>query len=197
MVFPITYFGPIPYFQELLRHPHIALECKEKFPKQTWRNRMAILTANGVLTLSVPCKKPKGKNTLTDEILIDYDASWQKDHWGAIESAYRHAPFFFYYGEFIHDLIFQEYQSLLDLNLSITKQIYQWLDCQLNYSLTEDYQDIQEKAHDMRIRFSAKSFHYDQSRYIQVFSDQRPFQPNLSVLDLIMNEGPLARKYLL
>jgi hypothetical protein len=33
--------------------------------------------------------------------------------------------------------------------------------------------------------------------YIQVFSDKSPFEPNLSILDILFCEGPIARKWLL
>jgi hypothetical protein len=197
MVFPIAYFGPIPYFQDLLRCPDATFERMEHFPKQTWRNRMSILTANGVLNLTVPCKKPHGNQTLTKDVAIDYDASWQKDHWGAIESAYRHAPYFFYYGDFVHDMIFKKYPSLLAMNLVITQQIYHWLDFEWKAKLTEDYEVIADQSEDKRWIYSQKKLNFKQNRYIQVFSDQLPFAPNLSILDLLMNEGPLARKYLL
>ncbi|MCC5923211.1 MAG: WbqC family protein [Crocinitomicaceae bacterium] len=197
MVFPITYFGPIPYFQDLLKSPAVTFEQMERFPKQTWRNRMNILTANGVLALSVPCKKPNGKNTLTKEVVIDYDASWQKDHWGAIESAYRHAPYFFYYGDLVHDIIFRNYASLLEMNWEITQQIYHWLDFEWNAKRSEEFEVISDQSQDKRLVYSKKNLEHQQDRYIQVFSDTLPFEPNLSILDLLMNEGPLARKYIL
>jgi hypothetical protein len=34
-------------------------------------------------------------------------------------------------------------------------------------------------------------------KYLQVFAEKYPFQPNLSIIDLLMNQGPQAKTYLL
>ena len=83
------------------------------------------------------------------------------------------------------------------MNLAITQQIYHWLDFEWKAKLTEDYEVIADQSEDKRWIYSQKQLNFKQNRYIQVFSDQLPFAPNLSILDLLMNEGPLARKYLL
>lgn len=195
MCFSLYYFGPIPYYQKLAEQKEVVLDVHEPFRKQTWRSRAEILGANGKLLLSVPVIRPDGKDTQMKDILIAEAEDWRKDHWKAIESAYRHAPYFFFYGEQIKSLIYDDYQRLSQLNLSIFEKVNNWLDLDLNYRVTEN--TIKEKSEiDFMKAFERKKLNQDQKSYIQVFSDKLPFFSNLSILDLIMNLGPLARNYL-
>ena len=61
---------------------------------------------------------------------------------------------------------------------------------------TTDY--IRETEHDLREAFSPKKAFENDSfpEYYQVFSTKFPFAPDLSVLDLVFNEGPDAATYL-
>lgn len=196
MVFPLTYFGPIPYYQLLLKcGDDVEFDTNERFVKQTWRNRAQILGSNGPLNLSVPIVKPFGRETKFKDVLISDVSDWRKDHWKSIESAYAHAPFFFYYGDQIKELIYIKSEKLMNFNTEIMKQVLEWL----------DFSDFQPKIldkspefnpQDARSIFSNKELKYPQKPYIQVFSDKFPFFENLSIIDLLMNEGPLARKYI-
>ncbi|WP_373830041.1 WbqC family protein, partial [Bacteroides heparinolyticus] len=53
-----TYFGPVQWYQKLCRYPIVEIERMETFPKQTYRNRCVIATANGLQTLTVPVSAP-------------------------------------------------------------------------------------------------------------------------------------------
>ena len=196
MLFSTSYFPPIPYFQALVRHTNITIDGNEYYEKQTWRNRMAILTGNGALNLSIPVNRPHGSKSPVGTLTLDHSTDWRKDHWKAIESAYQHAPYFFYYGEQVKELIYSNEPFLIDYNTNILKQFLNWLDFeQLTITYSEDFQEL-PKAKDYRYIYNQKKFNFEQAPYIQVFSDKFPFMANLSILDLIMNEGPIARNYL-
>src|SRR5690554_431768 len=196
MIYSSNYFGTIPYFQSIAQRNEIVIDLFEHYKKQTWRNRTQILESNGPMYLSVPVMRPNGSKSPVKDILITHDINWQKDHWKAIESSYKHAPYFFYYGPQIKALIYQEENELYKFNLIILKQFLKWLDLDIKISFTSDYV-VPENSEDHRIALDKKSFEIVQKPYIQVFSDKYPFYPNLSILDLIMNQGPLARNYLL
>lgn len=192
-VFSSVYFGEIPYFQALANYEEVFIDPLEYYKKQTWRSRTRILTGNGPLTLSVPVNRKHGKETRMQDALISEEGKdWRKDHWKAIESAYMHAPYFFYYGEQVKDLIFQQTFYLLEFNKTILQQVLKWLDLSIEVKLLEKPvpQAIEE---DYRILLDNKTFSTHSEPYIQVFSDKMDFVPQLSILDLLMNEGPLAR----
>ena len=194
-IFSTAYFGEIPYFQSLLKYDEVLIDSKERYKKQSWRNRTCILSSNGPLLLSVPVIKPNGSLSIVEEISISYDTNWQKDHWKAIESAYTHAPYFFYYGEMIKDIIYAGHDNLLDYNIFILKKILNWLSIEIEVDFSSEYFPPKDKT-DYRVLLGEKKFNIKQESYIQVFSDKLDFYPNLSILDLLMNQGPMARKYL-
>ena len=96
-LFSIAYFPPISYVAALIQHNQIIMEAKETFPKQTYRNRMEIMTANGVKTLTVPVIRHN--HSRTEDVLIDYKERWNIIHLRTIEAAYSASPYYLYYKE--------------------------------------------------------------------------------------------------
>jgi len=196
-VFPTTYFGSIVYYQNLVKHSHVLIETKEHFPKQSYRNRCDILSADGILSLSIPVKKPNGSKTPTDEILLANEENWRARHWRAVKTAYQSAPYFDYYGVEVHDLIHRNDERLLDFNDAIASRILEWLDLPIQTDHTTEFYSIQPD--DPRETFvdKNKNNQFEQSQYIQVFPSEQSFTPNISILDAVMCTGPLARNLLL
>lgn len=189
-----NYFGSIPFYCELAKYERVIIDSGERYEKQTQRTRTSILSANGPLHLSIPVIRPNGKDTLVKDIQISTIENWQKDHWKAIESAYQHAPFFFYYGEKIKELIFQKELSLIAFNQNIINQFLYFIDLKVDVLISDNCPPIISKS-DPRVWLNAKEITYQAIPYIQVFSDKFDFVPNLSIVDLVMNWGPLARDY--
>jgi hypothetical protein len=195
LIVSTNYFGSISYYCELAKFERVVIDSGERYEKQTQRTRTSILSANGPLHLSIPVNRPFGKDTQLKDIEISHIENWQKDHWKAIESAYQHAPFFFYYGEKVKALIFQEETSLLQFNTNIIKDFIQLLDLNIHLSIADHCPAVASKE-DPRVWLNQKEIDYSIRPYIQVFSDKYNFVPNLSILDLVMNQGQLARAYI-
>lgn len=196
MLFSTNYFGELPYFQALAKYDEITIDIHEFYKKQTWRNRTQILGSNGPMYLSVPVLRPNGSKSTIKEIEIGNETNWRKDHWKAIESSYKHAPYFFYYGPLVKELIYREEKLLIDYNQHILETVLAWLDLNINVKHSEEYV-APESPNDYRVSLDKKKFGQEQRKYIQVFSDKMSFYPNLSILDLLMNEGPIARNFIL
>ena len=92
-----AYLPPIEYFAMILQSGAWKIENHEHYIKQSYRNRCNIITANGLLNLSIPVNKTDGNHTFIHDIRISYLSNWQSNHWRAIESAYNKSPFFLYY----------------------------------------------------------------------------------------------------
>jgi len=190
-----AYFAPIQYYSKLLNADKVYIEQFENFIKQTYRNRCVVLGGNGVIQLIVPVVKGRGPKILIKDLKISYDTDWQRNHWRTIFSAYSSSPFFEYYKDDIHPFFEIKHKFLLDFNLKIHETICELLEIENNTELTPDFEKVPEGTINLRESISPKiknqnELHFQPVAYTQVFSDKLGFVPNLSILDLLFNEGP-------
>jgi hypothetical protein len=188
-VFPISFLGPISYYNELVNSHHFEFEIQETYKKQSIRNRYKIGTSNGVLELTIPVIKPNGSKTLTKEILIDNSQNWKQNHWRAITSAYMHTPYFEHYESDIQKLIFSEEILLYKKCEECFRFINSTFDLGLQIDYTNEF--ILEKTELLNTDFQSNL--KQNKSYIQPFTSKHGFLSNLSVLDLLFCEGPLGR----
>src|SRR5690606_35591286 len=104
------------------------------------------------------------------------------------------------YFEFYEDDLVPIYEQrekfLIDLNLRIVEFINSKLKLDLKLNLTEKYDMIDETS-DFRNQFNAKEKPTNNfPEYFQVFDEKFEFMPDLSILDLLCNEGPKSTTYL-
>ncbi len=197
IVLPLTYFGNLSYFKYLYTSEEVWIDDTEVYLKQTFRNRMQIIAANGVLDLSVPVQSTKGLDLTIDKIKISYDDRWQLKHWRTIQSAYKSSPFFEEYEHDIKALINMEHDLLIDLNKSILSKLIKLLGHPKKVKFASDG-GISSKAHSLRGYFKPSKIPDSNFKpYLQVFNYKHGFSPNLSILDLLFNEGPYSVGYLL
>ena len=197
-----AYLAPIQYFTKIICYSEVQVEACESYLKQTYRNRTIILTANGQIQLSLPVNDgPRAKGPIRD-IELSYDHQWQQIHWRGISSAYNNSPFFEYYADdlapFFHE---RRWKYLFDFNLEIQSKVFECLDIKKNIKFTNDYipvGKVPETIEDLRYLIHPKpqkqsvDLHFSQVPYTQVFQEKFGFVPNLSILDLMFNEGPEA-----
>jgi hypothetical protein len=201
LLLPCLYLGPIHYYSKLASAETAIIELDEHFPKQTYRNRAVIFDSNGSLKLIIPLKKHPEKTPFRD-IRISYDAPWQDLHWKSLESAYRSSPFFEYYEhEFAPFYTGSTYQFLFEYNLAIQEVVLKLLKLKPNIVFSKSYEKEVAGTTDFRNRISPKTKVSDDPdfrirAYPQVFEPKYGFLPNLSIADLLFNEGPEARSYL-
>jgi len=190
-----AYFAPIQYYSKFINHNKVYIEQFEHFNKQTYRNRCVILGGNGLIQLIVPVVKGRGPKTLIKDLQISYDVDWQRNQWQTISSAYNSSPYFEYYQDEFYQFFNGKHKFLLDFNLKINETICDLTEIENNVELTSDFENVPAETVNFRELISPKnkktkdnSFH--PLEYTQVFSDKLGFSPNLSILDLLFNEGP-------
>ena len=191
-LFSTAYFPCISYMAQFLKDPAPRIEVCETYHKQTYRNRCRVMTANGVESLSVPVIKVKGNHTMTKDIVVSYTEHWQQIHRRCLESAYKAAPYFDHYYDYLKPVFETRYEKLIDLNDAALKAVLKLLKVNKEIVHTTDY--IKTVDNDYREAFSPKTLPDSNlfPNYYQVFSAKFPFEPDLSILDLLFNEGPNA-----
>lgn len=191
-LFSTAYFPCISYMARFLAADEPVIEVCETYHKQTYRNRCRVMTANGVENLSVPVVKVNGNHTMTKDVVVSYNEHWQQVHRRCLESAYKAAPYFDHYYDYLKPLFETRYERLIDLNDAALQAVLKLLKVNKGIVHTTDY--LREADNDLREAFSPKDIPNPNlfPEYYQVFSTKFPFAPDLSVLDLIFNEGPDA-----
>lgn len=198
-----TYFGPIQWYQKLNRYDECLIERHESFIKQTYRNRMIIPTTNGPLSLTIPTNHDISLSM--KDIRISDHANWRHVHWNALLSAYGESPFFEYYQDDIRPFYEKKYEFLFDFNMETTEKMIELLDIRPKISITEAYiQSKEQKEEDeikdfrdaIRPKKPLPDAEFVPKRYYQVYGQKHGFQPNMSILDLLFNEGNEAIFYL-
>ena len=192
-----TYFPSISNFVAMAKTEKIIFEIDDNFQKQTNRNRMYIYSPNGLQMLNIPVKHSKEVHQKTRDIKIETDFNWQKQHFKSLEAAYRSSPFFEYFEDAIQPIFTKKHTFLLDLNLETIAIVSKCLGLSLNYNKTTEYFKEVTNFTDLRTLANGKKDVSKLDSYTQVFGDKFGFLNNLSILDLLFNEGRYAKDYLL
>ncbi len=190
-----AYFPPVQYYARVIKHNPVYIEKYENFNKQTYRNRCMVFGANGTLPLVVPVVKGRGRKIQVKELRISYEENWQVNHWRTIFSGYNSSPFFEFYQDEIQPFFRKRWKFLFDLNLEIHDLICNLLEIENNTIYTDDFEHVPAETLNLREIISPKvemkaDAGFRPQKYTQVFSDKFGFAPNLSILDLLFNEGP-------
>ncbi len=192
-----TYFPNISHFVGIVNAENVVFEVEDNYQKQTHRNRTYIYGANGKLSLSIPVKHSHKNRQLYKDVKIVNDSNWQLSHWKSLQSAYRTSPFFEFYEDELAPLFHKKQQYILEFNFKCLNVIADCLELDLNYKTTNFYQKEILNSNDLRFLVNARKEqqqHFES--YTQVFSNKHGYINNLSVLDLLFNEGTNALNYL-
>lgn len=214
MLLSTAFFPPVSWFaaaakdwgRVVVTNPSsfcdVYLEAHENFQKQSYRNRCIIASANGPEAISVPVVHDGDIfHTPITEIRVDYKDQWVKKAWRAIESAYSTSAYFEYYKDDIYAILSSGIPTLWDLNLRIIEFFIQKIRLGIHIVPTESYAsagnalDYRDIIHPKKQNTILKDLDMEKP-YFQVFAGKYGFQSDLSVMDLLFNEGPQSLLYL-
>ncbi|OYQ43701.1 hypothetical protein CHU92_03075 [Flavobacterium cyanobacteriorum] len=192
-----TYFPSISHFVAMVKADTITFEVEDNFQKQTNRNRMYIYSPNGVQLLNIPLKHSKiGSHQKFKDTRIEHAFDWQKQHFKSLEAAYRTSPFFEYFEDDIRPVFEKKHTFMMDLNFHILEILAGCMGLELKYNKTEEYFHEVQGMEDYRFLANGKKDTSQFEPYTQVFEQKHGFLSNLSILDLLFNEGRHTLQYL-
>ncbi|MDP3468213.1 MAG: WbqC family protein [Daejeonella sp.] len=197
-VFPLFYLPNIEYFNKILKHKdNLIIENAENFRKQSYRNRATIHSPNGTLDLIVPVIRGSKNHTLVKNVKISYDFKWQRLHWLSLQTSYRSSAYFEYYEDELITFYEKKWDFLYDYNEELLHLIFRFLKINITYTYTNSFQTTYPELEDFRESIHPKhDSEINFKPYFQVFEERNGFLPNLSIVDLIFNQGPQSIKYL-
>lgn len=196
-VLPLFYLPPVEYFSKLIKfNPHILFEIHEHFPKQTYRNRACIYSPNGKLDLIIPVKKGANGHTAMKDVKISYDFDWQRLHWQSMQTCYRSSAYFEFYEDELAPFYEKKFDFLKDYNEQLLSLLLRFLKIDSSINYTQEYKLEADKA-DFRSCISPKHpSNFTSEPYFQVFEQRNGFLPNLSIVDLLFNQGPRSLSFI-
>ena len=191
-----------------------------QFVKDRFDNRNQILSKSGKIWLTVPLKRPVFKKNL-NEIVISNENDWNLDHLNLIHDAYVNSKFFDMYWNSIKQILEKRWEKLIDLNMVLIDYFISILDLET----TTVYSSKLKKSSNQSQRLLDICNYCNASCYISGVSGKeylneeifrksgvkviyenfqhpiytqlyKPFEQNLSILDLLFNEGDNSRKIL-
>ena len=191
-----SYFPSISHFVAIANAEKVTFEMDDNFQKQTNRNRAFIYSPNGIQLLNIPIKHSKDPHQKTKDVQLETAFDWQKQHFKSLEAAYRSSPFFEFFEDELLPIFQKKHTFLMDLNLQTMELVSKCLRLDFQYDETTEYFHTISDKTDFRALINGKKDTSSFDSYTQVFGDKHGYLNNLSILDLLFNEGRYALDYL-
>ena len=193
LVSDYQYFGNICFIELLYKEKQICFDSHAPFTKMSFKNKMVILSAQGPLALTIPIVGGRDQKTSIQDIRIAYDAPWQAQHFKALKTCYKRAPYFEYYEADLEKLYSTRTECLVEF-LESCHQFLQkaikgkWELIQFNeYAQKIKEEETKKEIHPWQPNNYAQF--PIQHEYQQVFTSPSGFIQNLSILDLLFCVG--------
>jgi hypothetical protein len=212
------------YFDQINRADVFVFYDDVQYDKHGWRNRNQIKTAQGRQWLTIPVHSSGvvEKSIPINQVEIDWSKPWNTSHWKALTFAYGRAPFFqdlarrlepFYQR---HDVYVADFTIALTIALAKelgiehtrfmrssemqaagkkTDRLMQIL-VQLGVDHYISGPSAKEYIEEDKLASAGITLEYIDYNYPEYPQLRPPFDPNLSILDLLFNTGPDAIKYI-
>ncbi len=212
------------YFHQIAKSDVFVFYDDVQFDKRGWRNRNQIKTPQGKQWLTIPVysKGTQTEHISICQIKIVWDSPWNMAHWKAIQMAYSKAPYFNTYAPMLEEIYNQHPENLADFTIETTIALARALginntkfirSSELNtsgqktdhliqvlkavgathYISGPSAQDYIEDEKFNQAGITLEYMVYNYPEYTQLYP---PFEPQVSILDLLFMTGPDAIKYI-
>lgn len=113
------------YFHQIAKADIFVFYDDVKYDKHGWRNRNRIKTAAGTQWLTIPVfsKGVEQHHTPINRIEINWNQNWARKHWAALELSYAKAPFFSQYANLVSSFYLDQPELLTAFTIPTTIQL--------------------------------------------------------------------------
>ncbi|MCW3123216.1 MAG: WbqC-like family protein [Flavipsychrobacter sp.] len=195
VVSPFLTFPNISWWAQVISADTIILDAGEYFQKMSGRNRYDIAGANNSIKLSIPLVNGRNQHIPVSDVQVHNGDRWQTQHWRTLVSVYNRSPYFEHFAPTLQQLYETEFTHLTAFNKASMLWVIKQLKIKAELQDTTVYvKEYPQEVTDLR------SYKRDENyslKYHQVFEDRIGFLPDLSILDLLFSEGPVAGKRLI
>ena len=191
MILNTAYFPPVEYFCLLASPAPVYIDDGENYQKQSYRNRCRILSTAGVQELNFPVLHD-GTVSIR-EIKVDYSTPWLRKTQKAIDTAYFSSSYFEYYRDSLYEFMDRRPPTLWELDYGIMAFFCSKIGIPLPLPLSESNLPAPDRRGGDLIHPKKRPILVNRP-YWQLFGAE--FKANLSIMDLLFNEGPDSICYL-
>jgi hypothetical protein len=212
------------YFHQIYKADVFIFYDDVQYDKNGWRNRNRIKTRNGPLWLTIPMlhRGSVSEHIPILDMHIDWSKDWARKHWLSIQQAYSKSPYFEQYASELEPFFQRKDELLVDFTIDLTIVIARMLGIKetrflrsstyntssaktgrlvelltqvgathyISGPAARDYLDEGQLA---RVGISLEYMVYQYPEYEQLYP---PFDPQVSILDLLFMTGPQAGCYI-
>jgi hypothetical protein len=212
------------YFDQINRADVFVFYDDVQYDKHGWRNRNQIRTAQGRQWLTIPVHSGGvvEKSVPINQVKIDWSRQWNTAHWKTLTFAYGRAPFFRNYTALLESFYQRQDIFLADFTIDLTITLARELGIHhtrfirssgleatgqktgrlvqilthlgaTHYISGPSAQNYIENEKFASAGIALEYMDYNYPEYPQL---HEPFDPNLSILDLLFMTGPDALRYI-
>jgi len=212
------------YFHQIEKADVFVFYDDVQYDDRGWRNRNRIKTEQGVRWLTVPVRSrgAQVESIPIKDIRIAWEHPWTAKHWSTIRHAYAKAPFFTRYAPLVESFFARRDDRLADLTIHVSQALAAALGIRetrflrsseltasgtktdrllsLLRTIGSDHYisgpSAREYIDEAKVRAAGVTLEYmvyDYPEYEQLYP---PYEPQVSVLDLLFMKGPDAPRYI-
>jgi hypothetical protein len=211
------------YFDQIKKADLFIFYDDVQYDKHGWRNRNRIKTQQGCQWVTIPVysKGVVEKGLPINQVKINWSENWNDKHWRSIQQAYSKAPYFEKYIDFLEPFFQQRPEFLADFTIDLTIAIARQLGIEhtrfirsstlqaagtrtdrliavltsvgaTHYISGPSAQDYIEEDKFKSAGISLEYMQYNYPEYPQLYP---PYDPFVSIVDLLFMTGPEALNF--
>jgi len=212
------------YFHQIYKADVFVFYDDVQYDKHGWRNRNQIKTSQGKqwLTIPVHSRGAMVENVPINLAQIDWSKPWSRSHWKALNFAYGRTPFFRAYAPLLESFYQRCDEFLADFTIDLTialarelgigrtrfvrssalntsgQKTERLIEILVQLGATHYISGPSARAYIEEDKFTASGItleymEYNYPEYPQLYP---PYDPQVSILDLLFMTGPEALNYI-